>query len=203
MQEKRVQSPGREDPLEEEMTTHSSILAWEIPWTEETGGQQSVCSQRDRRKWMAEQKKEWKGNEDSKKRPPLRNSAFCNKAENDTGARGFSFFNVCLHINGDNSVYIESLVIQRSGKLAGTTSWGSGHGTGSDANTVSLYQGTSGKARMLPNVGRAGGDLQWKASAGGCYSLRKQEAKSSPGSNPEGSFSQGIVGILVLNSQLA
>lgn len=56
---------------------------------------------------------------------------------------------------------------------------------------------------MLPKVGRGGGDLQWKASAGGSYSLRKQEAKSSAGSNPEGSFSQGIVGILVLNSQLA
>ena len=37
MQVTRVQSLGREDPLEEEMTTHSSILAWEIPWTEEPG----------------------------------------------------------------------------------------------------------------------------------------------------------------------
>ena len=35
MQEAWVQSLGREDPLEKEMTTHSSILAWEIPWTEE------------------------------------------------------------------------------------------------------------------------------------------------------------------------
>ena len=34
----RVQSLGWEDPLEEEMATHSSILAWEIPWTEEPGG---------------------------------------------------------------------------------------------------------------------------------------------------------------------
>ena len=42
-----------------------------------------------------------------------------------------------------------------------------------------------------------------EASAGGSYSLRKQEAKSSAGSNPEGSFRQGTVGILVLNSQLA
>ena len=32
-----VQSPGREDPLEKEMASHSSILAWVIPWTEETG----------------------------------------------------------------------------------------------------------------------------------------------------------------------
>ena len=38
--------PGREDPLEEEMATHSSILAWRIPWTEEPGGLQSMGSQR-------------------------------------------------------------------------------------------------------------------------------------------------------------
>ena len=39
-------SLGWEDPLEEEMTTHSSILAWEIPWTEEHGGLQSMQSQK-------------------------------------------------------------------------------------------------------------------------------------------------------------
>ena len=38
MQEMWVRSLGREDPLEKEMATHSSILAWEIPWTEEPGG---------------------------------------------------------------------------------------------------------------------------------------------------------------------
>ena len=37
---------GREDPLEEDMTTHSSILAWEMPWTEEPGGLQSTRLQR-------------------------------------------------------------------------------------------------------------------------------------------------------------
>jgi len=37
MQETQVQSLVREDPLEKEMVTHSSILAWEIPWTEEPG----------------------------------------------------------------------------------------------------------------------------------------------------------------------
>ena len=37
MQEIRVSALGREDPLEEEMASHSSILAWEIPWTEEPG----------------------------------------------------------------------------------------------------------------------------------------------------------------------
>ena len=45
MQETQVQSLGREDPLEKEMATHSSILAWEIPWTEEPGGLQSIGSQ--------------------------------------------------------------------------------------------------------------------------------------------------------------
>ena len=40
-----AQSLGWEDPLEEEMATHSSILAWRIPWTEEPGGLQSVGSQ--------------------------------------------------------------------------------------------------------------------------------------------------------------
>ena len=39
MQETRVPSLGQEDPLQEEMATDSSILAWEIPWTEEPGGQ--------------------------------------------------------------------------------------------------------------------------------------------------------------------
>ena len=42
----QVRSLGREDTLEKEMATHSSILAWRIPWTEEPGGLQSVGSQR-------------------------------------------------------------------------------------------------------------------------------------------------------------
>ena len=42
MQETQVQSLGREDPQEEEMATHSSILAWRIPFTEEPGGLQSM-----------------------------------------------------------------------------------------------------------------------------------------------------------------
>ena len=45
MQETWVQSLGWEDPLEEEMATHSSILAWKIPGTEEPGGLQSMGSQ--------------------------------------------------------------------------------------------------------------------------------------------------------------
>ena len=41
----QVQSLGQEDPLDEGMATHSSILAWEIPWTEEPGGLKSMGSQ--------------------------------------------------------------------------------------------------------------------------------------------------------------
>ena len=47
IQETRVPSLGQKDPLEEEMATHSSIVAWVIPWTEEPGGIQSVGSQSD------------------------------------------------------------------------------------------------------------------------------------------------------------
>ena len=44
LQETQNQSLGWEDPLEEEMATHYSILAWKIPWTEESGGLQSMGS---------------------------------------------------------------------------------------------------------------------------------------------------------------
>ena len=46
MQETHVSSLSQEDPLKEEMATHSSLLAWIIPWTEEPGGPQSMGSQR-------------------------------------------------------------------------------------------------------------------------------------------------------------
>ena len=46
MRETQVRSLGQEDPLEKEMATHSSTLAWKIPWTEECGGLQSMGSQR-------------------------------------------------------------------------------------------------------------------------------------------------------------
>ena len=46
MRETRVQSLGQEDPLEKEMETHSSTLAWKIPWTEEPGRLQSMGSRR-------------------------------------------------------------------------------------------------------------------------------------------------------------
>jgi len=46
MQKRGVQSLDLEDPLEEEVATHSSIFIWEVPWTEEPGGLQSVGSQK-------------------------------------------------------------------------------------------------------------------------------------------------------------
>ena len=51
MQETWVRSLSQEDPLVKEMATHSSILAWRIPWTEEPGGLQSTGSQRVRHDW--------------------------------------------------------------------------------------------------------------------------------------------------------
>ena len=49
VQETQVRSLGQEDPLEEGMATHSSILAWRIPWTEEPSGVQSIESQKSRK----------------------------------------------------------------------------------------------------------------------------------------------------------
>ena len=79
MQETLIQSLGWENPLEEEMATHSSVLAWRIPWTEEPGGLQSMRSQRVRHdlaikttvgeevqgnpyahRWVARPAKEWR-----------------------------------------------------------------------------------------------------------------------------------------------
>ena len=51
MWETQVRSLGWEDPLEKKMATHSSTLAWKIPWTEEPGGLQSMGSQRVRQGW--------------------------------------------------------------------------------------------------------------------------------------------------------
>ena len=52
VQETQVWSLGQEDPLEEEMATHSSILAWKIPWPEEPGGLQSKGLQRIGHNWV-------------------------------------------------------------------------------------------------------------------------------------------------------
>ena len=46
IRETQIRSLGQEDPMEKGMATHSSILAWTIPWTEESGGLQSMGSQR-------------------------------------------------------------------------------------------------------------------------------------------------------------
>ena len=55
MQEIQVQSLGQEDPLKEQMAIHSSILAWEILWTEKPGGLQAIGSQKTRRDLMTKQ----------------------------------------------------------------------------------------------------------------------------------------------------
>ena len=52
MQETQIQSLGREDPLEKEMATHFSILAWRIPWTEEPGRLQSMGFQSVGHNWV-------------------------------------------------------------------------------------------------------------------------------------------------------
>ena len=54
MQETWIRSLSREDPMEKEMATYSSILAWKIPWTEEPGGLPSTGSQRVRHDWATE-----------------------------------------------------------------------------------------------------------------------------------------------------
>ena len=59
MQETWVQSLGQEDPLEKGMATHSGILAWRIPWTEEPSGLQTMGSQRVRHDWMTEQQQQY------------------------------------------------------------------------------------------------------------------------------------------------
>ena len=56
MQDIWVQSLGQEDPLEEGTTTHTSILAWTIPWTKEPGGQQSIGLQRVGHDWVTKHK---------------------------------------------------------------------------------------------------------------------------------------------------
>ena len=59
MQEAWIQSLGWEDPLEEGMATHSSILTWRIPWTEESGGLQSKGLQRVGYKWVTKHSTAW------------------------------------------------------------------------------------------------------------------------------------------------
>ena len=58
MQETQVQSLGQEDPLEEEMATHSRVLAWRFPWTEEPGRLQSMGSQRIGYNWTTRQRQQ-------------------------------------------------------------------------------------------------------------------------------------------------
>ena len=77
MQETWVWSMGWEDPLEEDMATHSSILAWWIPWTEEPGGLQSMGSQRVGHNWATQHEEERRdGGEGSTLRTQTENTWF-------------------------------------------------------------------------------------------------------------------------------
>ena len=79
--ETRVQSLGWEDPLEKEMATHSNILAWKIPWTEEPGGLQSMGLQRVGHDWATSLSVGYKN-------------------ENQRGNKGLKIF---LNLKSDNS----------------------------------------------------------------------------------------------------
>ena len=59
IQETQILSLGWKEPLKKEMATHSNILAWEIPWTEEPSGLQSMGPQRVRQDWAAKQKQQY------------------------------------------------------------------------------------------------------------------------------------------------
>ena len=62
MKEVQVPSPGQEAPLEKEMAVHASILAWEIPWTEEPGGLQSTVLQKCQTQSVTKYQQQQKGN---------------------------------------------------------------------------------------------------------------------------------------------
>ena len=85
MQETGVQSVGEEDPLEKEMATHSSTLAWRIPWTEEPGRLQSTGSQRVRRDLVTKQQQ-------SLYKVPLGCSHWTRPAADDTKKSRFFVF---------------------------------------------------------------------------------------------------------------
>ena len=72
MQKMWIQSLNWEDPLEEERVTHSSILAWRIPWTEKPGGLQSLGSQRVRHDWATNTCTFFQGKYLMKKTSPFR-----------------------------------------------------------------------------------------------------------------------------------
>ena len=62
IQERLVQSLGKKNPLEKKMATHSSILTWKIPWTEESGGLQSMGLQRVKHNYTTEHNNEFMAN---------------------------------------------------------------------------------------------------------------------------------------------
>ena len=98
MQETQVWFLDQEDSLEKEMATYSSILAWEIPWTEESGGLQSRGSQRVRHDWVTEHKHECVFNHKSTHNFPLENT-IKNTILEHCGLRIYSPINLHYYTN--------------------------------------------------------------------------------------------------------
>ena len=97
MLESQVWSLGREDPLEKGMATHSSILAWRIPWTEEPGGLQSMRLQRVGYKWSTKINIEERG---KRNRPSfLRAPSFCHDFSNSSSRLIFTKISHQTHLS--------------------------------------------------------------------------------------------------------
>ena len=106
MQETWVQSLGREDPLEKEMATHSSIHAWKIPWTTEPGGLQSMGSQRVGQDLETEQEQQ-KHSSDKKQ-----NQA--NREENKSRREGGICFSLLQTMAGDTGKLLDEQLLTPS-----------------------------------------------------------------------------------------
>ena len=100
MKEMQVWSLGQEDPLEEGMTTHSSILAWRIPWTEEPGRLQSisVAESWTQLKWFSTHTHTHRVTNKTEKIPPKRQFHF------QEGTQG-----KCIHKNTSTEMFTETL----------------------------------------------------------------------------------------------
>ena len=124
-----VLSLGWEDPLEEEMSTHSSILAWRISWTEEPGGLWSVASQRVRHNWsdLARHSLNLRENEDTWGLLKLKEWENPEIGEvliiHSPGGTGGQKDSLCQHISGGMGWRNERLKPWRRGDLKTQTSW--------------------------------------------------------------------------------
>ena len=109
MWETWVRSLDWEDPVQKEMATHSSILAWKIPWAEEPGGLQSMGPQRVRHDWATSQFREWNNT--------ANRTAQCSpRGQESLGTPAWLFFkcNVCIY-NGSLNTWTIKRVFLRFG----------------------------------------------------------------------------------------